>query len=118
MRDQVSLNQVAVVAACSLAGCSNRVVYVDPPLTDASSETRDTAAIDSAEVGHPRTCDDVGKGVGIETCCDGGFCAGECNEFGYCLCPGTSIACPETTVCCPGLGCTSATACVVDGGDG
>lgn len=113
MRHHLCIRHHQVALLCCLLGCSNRVVYVDRP---ADADVADVRPVDASDSSRPRTCDDLGKGPGIDSCCDGGFCAGACTSSGYCICPEALLACPEGSVCCPGLGCTAPWACASDAG--
>ncbi len=58
-----------------------------------------------------KTCEDVGKGYGVETCCNGKYCNGYCTQSGaecHCL---YSYGCAPNAICCPHLGCTSVETC-------
>jgi len=46
-----------------------------------------------------KTCADVGKGPGIETCCSGEYCNGQCDLQGDCVCGGQG--CTVGNLCCP-----------------
>ena len=78
------------------------------PGSSGDSGTDDTGLVpsDSGEVGpeaqpDAKTCASVGQGPGIDSCCGGQYCNGECNQ-GTCFCEGTSFfhGCPAAAVCC------------------
>ncbi len=90
-----------------------------PPQVDAGSEDTGPALVDAGTGGPDAqgdaTCGSVGQGPGVDSCCGGQYCNGECNH-GTCVCFGTSTfaGCPAAAVCCaswPLSGCVQAADC-------
>ena len=66
------------------------------------------AALDSGST--DKTCLDVGKGIGIDSCCNGQYCNGYCTPNDECGCKAL-LECPSNTICCSNLGCSSEETC-------
>gem|GEM_PF-4730863 len=58
------------------------------------------------------TCSDVGRFIGLATCCANKYCSGSCYQGQYCSCDNVQGGCPWPLVCCAKPpGCVSADIC-------
>jgi hypothetical protein len=83
-----------------------------PPFDGAGHDSGGEPDAMIPDANYSPTCDDVGKYVGIATCCSGKYCSGACDNGQYCDCPPTTGGCPWPLVCCfkPG-GCINGSLC-------
>lgn len=75
-----------------------------PPL-DGGDATTDDAKLEHDASGDATTddaCATVGVGAGVESCCSGKLCRGECSPFDECVCHGSGAVggCPAGAACC------------------
>lgn len=100
----------ALVACAACGGATEREV----PDTSASPDGGyDGAVTDAGLDGFLETdapaddgCATVGTGVGLESCCHGKLCRGECSPAGDCVCYGSGAVggCPPGAACCKSSG--------------
>lgn len=101
----VGVTALSACAACGgVTSPGGSVADLDAGL-DASGTldaAADTSPVDSAEdsaADAKNGCDLVGKGPGLETCCEGKLCHGDCSSGWYpCTCD--TAVCPQTAACC------------------
>ncbi|MEZ4224658.1 MAG: hypothetical protein R3B13_27150 [Polyangiaceae bacterium] len=102
---------VHVVALLTCAGCGGATssdyngtereagtdAAVAPDATGDAGPLSDSAVDSGSDSAN--SCALVGKGPGVETCCEGKLCHGECTSGWYpCKCAGS--VCPATAACC------------------
>ena len=99
----------ATVADVVDAGCPDgEFCFPDTSLVDHGSRP-DAELPDAA---YTPTCADVGRFVGVATCCDGGYCSGGCFAGVSCYCQASTVGCPWPLVCClDPSGCVAAQQC-------
>jgi hypothetical protein len=68
-------------------------------------ELGEVAATEAGPADAPEPCAAVGKGPGLEACCGGQFCRGQCGMQGECVCYGAGAigGCPPGAACCKTL---------------
>lgn len=73
------------------------------PATDSTTSDAAGDGPDAADAEDP--CATVGSGPGLEACCGGELCRGECSPGGECICYGAGAVggCPVGAACCKAL---------------
>lgn len=100
----------ALVACAACGGATEREVRDTSPPPDGGADTSVTdAGLDGFLEGDAPADDDcatVGTGVGLESCCHGKLCRGECSPAGDCVCYGSGAVggCPSGAACCKSSG--------------
>jgi hypothetical protein len=117
MRSSRVQQTLVILGPILLVSCSSSYRYEhednmspEPSNADAGAD----ASTDEGGTSSVKTCDDVGKGPGTESCCNGAYCNGFCSIWGpgviKCEC-GDGLECPSNTICCHLLGCSSVETC-------
>ena len=94
-------------------GTVTDALFDGPPFSfDANDEPSPKPDAMIPDASYTPTCNDVGKFMGVASCCDGGYCSGYCSSGQYCYCQNVQGGCPWPLVCCikPG-GCINANLC-------
>ena len=112
MRRRRLVLEVGVALGLAVWGCAGTTTYEDPrdagaldaPGGNGIDVAQESAPGIDAEGDEPAACEKVGKGPGIEICCEGQLCRGKCYgptrwDPGWkCRCDGAF--CPPTGACC------------------
>lgn len=121
---------VLAVAACACTGTTRYETERDSGLPDAPWEAEGAAGshsdaappADASSDALPAGCEDVGKGPGVEICCNGELCHGtwcdppdKYHDDFRCWCGEGAPNCPPTAACCKIISGNGAYYCVAPG---
>lgn len=98
------------VVACACTGTTRYETVHDSGVPDVAwdaavagdADADSVTAVDAPADALPAACAEVGKGPGIESCCNGQLCHGTCDQYDgkfVCQCE-MAPNCPPTGACC------------------